>query len=610
MWKIKKGLLDKSVMKLFFYRRRLQVSVVIVIAATVAFSDQLEAADPVESIYSRAAAKFHQLYDDPVFANRSDNWLRTIKQFQIIQQTYPTHHRAPASFFNAGRLYRSLFQLKKRHIFLDRSNLTFRKLINDYPNSKLADDAQFLLAENYERFEKNKNLAYLEYQNLVKWFPDSDFKTKANRRMRLLRPPHKDLQIYTQEEKGGLPVEMATVRYGGLSEKEDNQERPLVEVAKIDYWTTVDWSRLVINAQSDVRYKYHVLRESATHPQKRLVVDIFHAYLPTGMRKKIAANDGLISEARIGQFNKQTVRVVLDMVSIEKIKIFHFKLPLQYKIVIDILGKHELNGAKSVSKPGQSLETRIEGGGKPDREESEIRPEEPASGTVSLSRVFGLKVKRVILDPGHGGKDPGASAFGLHEKDIALGIALFLKRIIEKNHPRIEVLMTRKKDQYVKLEARTAFANKNKGDLFISIHVNASPRPRIRGVETYYLNLTSDNEALALAAKENQTSIKSISDLQGILNDLLTNSKIQESSELAYNVQQSIIEATTKSTHKMRDLGVKKAPFIVLLGAQMPSILVETGFLSNKDENTALKREQYRHILAQGIYQGIKVLIN
>jgi N-acetylmuramoyl-L-alanine amidase len=575
--------------------------VVAVLAMTISFSQRLEAVDHAESLYNKGANNYHRLYDDPVFASQSDNWLRTIKQFQIVQRTYPTHYRAPASLYNTGRLYRSLFQIKKRRIFLDRSSLTFRKLIDDYPKSNLADDAQFLLAENYGRFEKNKHLAVLEYKNLLKWFPKSDFKTDAQKRIQLLQPPHKDLRIYAVEEKVSVPVEMTTVRYGGLNQEDDDPERPPVKVVKIDYWTTVDWSRVVVNARSDVRYKYHVLQESATHPQKRLVLDISHAYLPVGMQKKIATNDGLITEARIGQFDKQTVRVVLDMVSLDKIKVFHFKLPLQYKIVIDIQGQHNLTEFKSTTKPGRAI-----GGRAQDSVESEAKDSAP----VSLSRVFGLKVKRVILDPGHGGKDPGASAFGLHEKDVTLGIAFWLKKIIEKNHPLIKVLMTRTRDQYVKLEARTAFANKNKGDLFISIHVNASPRPRIRGVETYYLNLTSDNEALALAAKENQTSLKSISDLQNILNDLLTNSKIQESSDLANNVQKSIVEMTTQSTYKLRDLGVKKAPFIVLLGAQMPSILVETGFLSNRAENDALRRDKYRRILARGIYKGIKMQIN
>ncbi len=568
----------------------------LVILAVAFLSKPLIAADRVESLYDRAAAKYHLLYEDPVFAALTDNWLRTIKQFRIIHQTYPTHYRAPSSLYNIARLYRSLYQIKKKRIFLDRSNLSFRKLIEEYPKSTLSDDAQFLLAQNYERLEKNKNLAYLEYKNLLDWFPKSEFCPEAEKRIQLLRPPHKDLRIYPVEEKSAVPVELARIRYGGLSAEADAVDRPKVVVSKIDYWSTDDWSRMVINAGSDVRYRYRVLQGDASHPQKRLVVDLFHAYLPKEMKRKIAANDGLITEARIGQFDKQTVRIVLDMVSLEKFKIFHFKLPLQYKIVIDILGHNNLTQLKKPVRQKKAI-------GAPPQQTGES---DVSGNTVSLQKVLGLKVRRVILDPGHGGKDPGASAFGLKEKDVALGIARSLKKIIENNHSQIEVLMTRHNDRYIKLEARTAFANKHRGDLFISLHVNASPRPSVRGTETYFLNLTSDAEALSLAAKENQTSMKSISDLQSILNDLLTNSKIQESSGLATKVQSAIVGLTTQSSHRMRDLGVKKAPFLVLLGAQMPSILVETGFLSNVEENGYLKKAEYRRILAKAIYKGIQ----
>ncbi|MFH2132962.1 MAG: N-acetylmuramoyl-L-alanine amidase [bacterium] len=586
-----------------FFRWRMVAATLLVLTIAAMSAVRSEAADRVETLYSKAGARYHQLYDDPVYASQTENWLRTIKQFKIIQQTYPSHYRAPASLYNIGRLYRSLFQIKNRQIYLDRSNLAFRKLVDDYPKSTLADDAQFLLAENYEIFEKNKDLAYLEYKNLLEWFPKTEFENEAEKRIQLLRPPHKDLRIYPVEEKKAVPVELAAIRFGGLSEAEDDPERPQVEVSKIDYWATADWSRMVVNAGSDVRYSYRVLPEDANYPQKRLVLDIFHAYLPEDVQKKITVDDGLVTSARIAQFDRQTVRVVLDLVSLEKIKLFHFKLPLQFKIVIDILGQNDLSVLNDATRPDPTAESTEAALKTPEADETESG--DISDDAISLSKVFGLKVKRVILDPGHGGKDPGASAFGLDEKDVTLGIAKSLREIIKHHHPQIEVLMTRKNDEYIKLEARTAFANQNKGDLFISIHVNASPRPRIRGTETYYLNLTSDNEALMLAAKENETSLKSISDLQSILNDLLTNSKIQESSDLAEKVQFAIVSQTTESDHKMRDLGVKKAPFIVLLGAQMPCILVETGFLSNKEENQFLRTEEYRRILAQGIYQGI-----
>ena len=216
-----------------------------------------------------------------------------------------------------------------------------------------------------------------------------------------------------------------------------------------------------------------------------------------------------------------------------------------------------------------------------------------------------MKVNRIILDPGHGGKDPGANIYGVNEKDLALKIGLALRRIIRQKNPDIEVLMTRTKDTYVSLDARTAFANKFEGDLFVSIHINASPQPSLSGIETYYLNLTTDNEALSLAAKENQTSLKSISDLQSILNDLMTNSKIQESSKLADVVHASLMLITNKSGNHTQDLGVKKAPFIVLLGAEMPSILIEAGFLTNDEERNQLQTTKYRRIVAEGIYRGI-----
>lgn len=227
-----------------------------------------------------------------------------------------------------------------------------------------------------------------------------------------------------------------------------------------------------------------------------------------------------------------------------------------------------------------------------------------------MSKTLGLKVRKIIIDPGHGGKDPGASALNIKEKDIALRISLSLRRIIKKNHPDIKLLMTRNSDQFIKLEARTAYANKNKGDLFLSIHVNASLRVGLTGVETYYLNLTTDAETLALAAKENQTSQKSISELQTILRDLMTNSKIMESRDLASKVQSSIVAFSKKSSHQLRNLGVKQAPFFVLVGAQMPSILIEAGFLTNRQENSFLSTAKYRQVIAEGIYKGIKKYMN
>lgn len=572
----------------------------IVLLACICFNSVLYA-DKVDNLYKNAAKIYHKLYEKTEFRKSADNWLRTIQRFKRIQENYPGHPKAPKSLFNIGKLYRSLFTWNQKSIYLDKSNLAFRKLASEYPGSDLSDNALYLLAENYEIFANDKNIAYLEYKNLISQYPNGNLIPKAKEKLALLKPLAIDLEIVPVAEKAESIAELTNIHFGGLSKKEAKEKRTLSHVSKIDYWTTADWSRMVINVKHEVRYRYQVLKEDHLHKQKRMYIDVLNAYLTKETKRKIAANDGLITQARIGQFDKQTVRVVLDMASLKKIKVFHFSLPNQYKIVIDILGDSVVLKEKTGTK-SNSL-------GIASKKQKSWKDRQSARNRISLSKAFGLKVKRIILDPGHGGRDPGAHAFGLKEKDVALRIALNLRRIIKQRHSNIDVMMTRSTDKYVKLEARTAFANKNKGDLFISIHLNASLRPRIRGVETYYLNLTSDSEALMLAAKENQTSLKSISDLQRILNDLLTNSKIKESSELANKIQLATIKKTVGSQHKMRDLGVKKAPFIVLLGAQMPSILIEAGFLTNHDENKFLRTPQYRKILAEGIYQGIKKYI-
>ncbi|PCI23510.1 MAG: hypothetical protein COB67_12750 [SAR324 cluster bacterium] len=561
-------------------------------------------ADRVDQRYQKVAKRYHELYRNTPFRDKAHNWINTINQFEWIYNKYPRHARAPQSLLNIGNLYRSLHKWNKKQIYLDRSSIFFRKLTNEYPQSSLADNGQYLLAENYELFKKDKDLAFLEYQKLIDQYPNTSSARKAREKIKTLQPPPKDLQIAPKVEEALAPVDLSKARYGGLSVAENQKKNSPSLVSSVDYWSTSDWSRMVINVKEGVRYKYQGLGASGTKG-RRIYVDIFNSYLPKKFKHRIAANDGLIKQARVAQFDKKTVRVVLDMASVKKIKVFHLKLRHQYKIIIDILGQSALPDLK-VAK-GKSLKSKTNPSGK----KIAIQKNLKTAQMVSLSKALGLKVKRIIIDPGHGGRDPGALAFGLMEKDIALKMGLLLKQIIEKKHPEMEVLMTRSKDEYLSLDARTAFANKTRGDLFISIHLNASHREKVKGIETYFLNLTSDNYALSVAAKENQSSLKSISELQNILNDLMTNSKIQESSELAQMIQKATYSAVKQSKqYKTRDLGVKQAPFFVLLGAQMPSILIESGFITNRKENRLLRTAKYQRVIAEGIYRGIRQYMN
>jgi N-acetylmuramoyl-L-alanine amidase len=229
--------------------------------------------------------------------------------------------------------------------------------------------------------------------------------------------------------------------------------------------------------------------------------------------------------------------------------------------------------------------------------------------TVSLARQLGLNVKRVVIDPGHGGKDPGAIAWkGVKEKNITLRIAKLLARKLRKDLG-FEVFLTRDRDVYLSLERRTAIANMKKADLFISLHVNAHKNRNIRGLESYFLNIATDERAVMVAARENATSEKNISDLQFILNDLMLNTKIHESSRLAYQVQKGMVSRMARRYKKIKDLGVKQAPFYVLIGAEMPAVLVEVGFLTNRTEKKRLLTKKYQERVATGISDGIKKYI-
>jgi len=225
-----------------------------------------------------------------------------------------------------------------------------------------------------------------------------------------------------------------------------------------------------------------------------------------------------------------------------------------------------------------------------------------ANGEQTLIRALGLKIGKIVVDAGHGGHDTGTiGPDGLTEKALVLDVALRLGKLLE-DRMGAEVVYTRDDDTFVPLETRTAIANKEQADLFISIHANSSRDPEARGVETYYLNFTSSDDALAVAARENAVSEKSIHELQDLVKKIALKEKIEESREFAADVQQSLWATAGKGT---RNRGVKKAPFIVLIGANMPSILAEISFLSNPDDEQKLETPVYRQKIAEALYRGL-----
>ncbi len=228
-----------------------------------------------------------------------------------------------------------------------------------------------------------------------------------------------------------------------------------------------------------------------------------------------------------------------------------------------------------------------------------------ASGDQSLTRVLGLKLGRVVLDPGHGGHDSGTHGpTGLQEKDLVLDVAKRLGALIEARLGS-EVVYTRTDDTFIPLEERTRIANRHKADLFLSIHANSSPARSASGIETYYLNFTTSKASLDLAARENAASERSIYDLRDLVQKIALKDKLDESREFAARVQESLSSLSARTNRASKDRGVKKAPFVVLIGASMPSILAEIGFVSNSHDEALMKKPEYRQRIAEALYKGI-----
>jgi N-acetylmuramoyl-L-alanine amidase len=227
-------------------------------------------------------------------------------------------------------------------------------------------------------------------------------------------------------------------------------------------------------------------------------------------------------------------------------------------------------------------------------------------GNRSLTRALGLKINRIVIDAGHGGHDTGTiGPHGLMEKDLCLDVALKLGKEIEEKLPGADVIYTRRDDTFVPLEQRTAIANDAKADLFISVHANSSHDQAARGIETYYLNFATSEESMEVASRENALAQESLHDLQDIIKKIARNEKVEESKELANDIQDSLTHRLQLVNQNERNRGVKKAPFVVLIGANMPSVLSEISFISNPNDEKLLRKTDQRQRVADGLYRGI-----
>ncbi len=377
-------------------------------------------------------------------------------------------------------------------------------------------------------------------------------------------------------------------------EEEQKQAAGSALVTDLRFWSNPDYTRIAITLDREAVYEYHQLKkdDSGKLPP-RLYLDIKGARVARGVQD-VPIGDGLLRMARVAQYRPGIVRVVLDIDTIKEFKIFPLSDP--YRIIIDVKGERKTE----ISKLDESIQAHAP---LPQEEPHVQKPEESSKQPPAFKPG---KIRRIVVDPGHGGHDPGAmNGDGTREKDVVLEIGLKLAKKIREDMG-IDVVMTRSKDVFIPLEERTAIANKVNADLFVSIHANASLSKSAGGIETYYLNLAKTEKAKQVAARENNTSLEKVSLLQGILFDLMANYKLNDSARLADEVQKALYRKIEKQYGGTKNLGVKQGPFYVLVGATMPSILVETAFISNETESERLRNSEYQDATVSGIMDGIK----
>lgn len=478
----------------------------------------------------------------------------------------------------------------------ERSRNSYVKVINAYqrvylitPRTGYADNALMTMARLYEEI-KDKRAAIRTLNFLLHEYPGTPFRDAAE----------KDL-----------------ARLQGVAEQKT------AAVDNIRYWEAPNSVRVVVDVTGDVKFN----QGEAKSPD-RVFIDVSPARLNSMLLgKQWPVKSSLLEQIRVGQYDASTVRVVLDVGSIGRVTSFSLRDP--DRLVIDVLGKEpaathaavvppvpsaapapEAEPPKTVktsSRPAAELKTDKPAlKPEPKHVETDSRVITPAKATNrggrSLIRSLGLKLSRVVIDPGHGGHDTGSiGPTGYTEKELVLDVGARLKQLIE-TELGAEVVMTRSDDSFIPLEARTAVANQQQSDLFVSIHANSSRVRTVRGVETFFLNFTSSREALETASRENAASERSIHELQDLVKKIMLRDKVDESRELAQHIQHSLAARKGSGT----DRGVKQAPFVVLIGANAPSILAEIGFISNPQEERLIKTAQYRQSIAESLFEGVK----
>jgi N-acetylmuramoyl-L-alanine amidase len=370
------------------------------------------------------------------------------------------------------------------------------------------------------------------------------------------------------------------------------QDDPRAEIVNLRNYTHPNFTRVVLDIGKLREYTFGELRDPG-----RIYVDVLQAKLnPILQGQAYPVKADYVSQIRTAQKTTSTVRLVIDVdfSRIQSYRVYNLFDP--FRLVVDIYPYVPQTPAVKTARRGETAPPPVK---------RKVDPNDPNFNGTSMARQLGLGVRTVVIDPGHGGPRPGTiGRSGLQEKEVNLAVALALRTLL-RDKAGIDAVLTRESDVDVGLDDRTVIANQKRADLFVSIHANAHRDRKRGGVETFFLNISPDPSVIELAAAENATSTKNIGEMKTILQKIVQNSKIQESRDLAEAVQKNLCRALSRDLPGIKNLGVKGGPFWVLIGGEMPSVLVEISHLSNAKEEARLKTKNYRNLAAQGIYDGI-----
>jgi N-acetylmuramoyl-L-alanine amidase len=558
-------------------------------------------AQPARDLYSRALAQERTVRDAA-----SSSTLRQIRNavagYERVVRRYPSSGYADNALWQAGHLSLLAFERFGQESDRRTGQRLLAQLKSEYPSSSLVGRLQSALAQ----FDTAKPNAVRTTGTAVA----ADRTAPAVESKKPVVEPAKS-EIATRK-----PEAEAESEWDALPSVTDAIVRGITRTS------LEDGVRVSIELDRELSFR----QEPLENP-RRLFFDLKNARPSAALQGgTLKFEEDIVREIRVGRHPKNVTRVVMDTEGTQSYSVFTLYNP--FRVIIDfkrtataapatVSGPSTTPGAVSTSGPTLPAPKPVASAPPPPPPPplptktspaaslpAPTVPSANADGHFSIARQLGLGVSRVVIDAGHGGHDPGAKANGLSEAELTLDVAVRLKRLLEKQ-PGIEVVMTRETDVFIPLEERTAIANREGADLFLSIHANASRNQQARGVETYFLNFATNPEAEAVAARENSASGRTMHSLPSIVRAIALNNKIDESRDFAATVQKSMISRLEAKNKQVRNLGVKQAPFVVLIGAGMPSVLAEISFVTHKQEGTLLKTPAYRQTIAEALQDAI-----